>query len=243
MATKRLQCSLAEIRMLQFSLSKFTLHRDAIRRNIFHANCSHKRKNAHRKLALFNFAQKSVGARHCPGIFSCVPLLMASMRSAWQHWMTFTKRCTHFICMAFSSAFVQILVCSFLASRQLFSRIERARTEEKQFLQVTIKERHTQTLRENMKGFKFLCCRSKVNTVSSSQQPWLNEFAEEYFISLVCFHSNNNRFDFSLILAGYTSNTLTNVNVGVGKSSLDAHSHFRQSGEFGCKIFLSFENA
>lgn len=33
-------------------------------------------------------------------------------------------------------------------------------------------------------------------------------------------------------MPGYTSNTLSNVNVGVGKSSLDAHSHFRQSGEF-----------
>lgn len=30
---------------------------------------------------------------------------------------------------------------------------------------------------------------------------------------------------------GYTTNTLTNANVGIGKSSLDSHSHFRQSGE------------
>ena len=31
---------------------------------------------------------------------------------------------------------------------------------------------------------------------------------------------------------GYTTNTLTNANVGIGKSSLDSHSHFRQSGEY-----------
>lgn len=30
---------------------------------------------------------------------------------------------------------------------------------------------------------------------------------------------------------GYSTNTLTNANVGIGKSSLDSHSHFRQSGK------------
>lgn len=43
-------------------------------------------------------------------------------------------------------------------------------------------------------------------------------------------------FFFSSILKhifciGYTTNTLTNANVGIGKSSLDSHSHFRQSGK------------
>ncbi|XP_031616547.1 DNA-binding protein D-ETS-3 isoform X3 [Contarinia nasturtii] len=31
---------------------------------------------------------------------------------------------------------------------------------------------------------------------------------------------------------GYTTNTLTNANVGIGKSSLDSHSHFRQSDPY-----------
>lgn len=54
-------------------------------------------------------------------------------------------------------------------------------------------------------------------------------------ITVTMWHTNTQNNDiircFHHSCIGYTTNTLTNANVGIGKSSLDSHTHFRQSGK------------